>query len=186
MRDDILNRRSVQIGIFVSILILSFALFWFGRTRLDADDFLRHGYFGVFTVNLLTCATVLIPVPGEAVNVAAGSSLNPMYVALIGTIGATIGEMTSYVTGYLGRTVLLNKYSAAYADAERWMNRHGAVAVFLFALIPMLIYDLIGIVAGASRYHIAPFMAATFAGRFFRCLIEAYLGYSLVSLLPLP
>jgi hypothetical protein len=29
-------------------------------------------------------------------------------------------------------------------------------------------------------------MAATFAGRFLRCLIEAYLGYSLVSLLPLP
>ena len=72
------------------------------------------------------------------------------------------------------------------ANAEGWMTRHGALAVFLFALIPMLLYDLIGIVAGATRYNLPKFVAATFAGRFLRCLVEALLGFSLLSLIPIP
>ena len=110
---------------------------------------------------------------------------NPLTVALVATVGATIGEMTAYIAGMLGRQMLLRGYSRQYAQAEGWMNRHGALAVFLFALIPMLVYDLIGIFAGSTRYHVGKFMAATFAGRFLRCLLEAYLGYSLLHMLPL-
>jgi len=185
-RDRVLSHRWVQIAIFVSVLVLSFLLFWLGRDRLGAEDFLRHGYLGVFVVNLLTCASILFPVPGEAVNVAGGASLNPFSVALVATIGATIGEMTAYLAGILGRSVFLRGYSDKYVNAQGWMDRHGALAVFLFALIPMLLYDLIGIVAGATRYNLPKFIAATFGGRFLRCLIEALLGFSLLSLIPIP
>jgi len=185
-RDSVLSHRWVQVAIFVGVLALSFLLFWLGRERLGVEEFLRHGYLGVFVVNLLTCASILFPVPGEAINVAGGASLNPLTVALVATIGATIGEMTAYVAGVLGRKVFLRGYSEKYANAEGWMTRHGALAVFLFALIPMLLYDLIGIVAGATRYNLPRFVAATFAGRFLRCLLEALLGFSLLTLLPIP
>jgi len=185
-RDRVLSHRWVQICIFAGVLGLSFLLFWLGRERLGAEEFLRHGYLGVFVVNLLTCASILFPIPGEAVNVAGGAALNPFTVALVATIGATIGEMTAYLAGMLGRSVFIKGYSEKYLNAQGWMERHGALAVFLFALIPMLLYDLIGIVAGATRYNLPKFVAATFAGRFLRCLLEALLGFSLLSVLPVP
>ena len=181
VRDEFLSRKVVQVAIFAAILGLSFLGFWLARSRLDPDIFLERGYVGVFAVNLVTTATILFPIPGEAVNVAAGSSLHPLSVALVATVGATIGEMTSYVAGMVGREVFLGRFAARYRQAETWMKKRGMVTVFLFALVPMFLFDLVGIVAGSTRYHVGKFVAATFAGRFLRCLLYAYLGHSLLS-----
>lgn len=179
LRDELLARRSLQAGLFVAVLGAGFGLLVLARNQLEAADFLRHGYLGVFLVNMLTCASILFPIPGEAINIAAGSMLNPLTVALVATIGATIGEMTAYVAGMYGRQILLDRYAERYAHAERWMHRYGVFAVFLFALVPMLIFDLIGIVAGCTRYSLVKFATATFAGRFLRCLLLSYTGYAL-------
>ena len=184
LRDGLLARRSVQIALFVFILAAGFALLALAHSRLESADFVKHGYLGVFVVNMVTCATILFPIPGEAINVAAGSLLNPITVTLVATSGATIGEMTSYAAGFYGRKVLLERYAERYAHAERWMNRYGLFAVFLFALVPMLIFDLLGIVSGCTRYNLPKFAAATFAGRFLRCLLLAYAGHALYPLIP--
>jgi len=186
IRTDVLTRRSVQVALFVAILGAGFALLALAHSRLDASDFMKHGYLGVFVVNLITCASILFPIPGEAINVAAGSLLNPLTVALVATAGATIGEMTSYVAGYYGRTMLVERYAVQYAQAERWMDRYGLLAVFLFALVPVLVFDLLGIVAGCTRYNLPRFAAATFAGRFVRCLLLSYAGYALLPFFWLP
>ncbi len=179
-----LPRREVQVCLLLTILVLSFGLLWYGRSRLDPEEFLVHGYLGVFLVNIITAATILFPLPGEAANIAAGSVMNPFTVTVVATTGATIGEMTSYLAGYYGRALLPSRYESHYAMAKRWMARYGLVAVFLFSLVPMLVYDLIGMVAGSTRYHLPKFVTATFAGRFLRYLVYTYAGYSLSHLLP--
>lgn len=183
-REKVLVRRSFQISAFILILALSAGLFVSARSYLDLESFLTYGYAGVFLVNLVCCATILFPIPGEAVNIAAGAILNPLWVGLVATVGATIGEPTCYLVGYLGRNVILSGYSEKYEQAERWMNRYGSFAVFLFALVPVLIFDLLGIVAGSTRYPLWKFLLACFAGRVLRCLIEAYSGFALVGLFP--
>jgi len=185
-RDHVLSRRSVQAAIFVGVLVLSIALLWWGQSHLPEDAFVKHGYLGVFVINLLTCASVLFPIPGEAANIAAGGVYTPLWVAAVATAGATIGEMTSYLVGHMGGRIFIQGYERRYVQAQNWMDRHGMAAVFLFALIPMLVYDLLGIIAGSTRYPLMKFILATAAGRFLRCLIEAYLGSSFISLLPLP
>lgn len=185
-RDTLLAHRSLQAAIFAATLGLSIGLFWYGRTLLDPDAFLAHGHLGVLFVNMTTAATILFPLPGEAINVAAGSLLNPFTVSLVATTGATIGEMTSYAAGFYGRRILLERYAERYAHAERWMTRYGLFAVFLFALVPMLIFDLLGMVAGYTRYNLVRFAAATFAGRFLRCLLLAYAGWTLFDFFPVP
>ena len=182
LRDGLLVRRSVQIALFLAILGGGFALLMLARAHLEVADFTRHGYLGVFVVNLVTCATILVPIPGEAINVAAGSLLNPLIVTVVATSGATIGEMTSYAAGCYGRKALAERYAERYAQAERLMNRHGLFAVFLFALVPVLVFDLIGIVAGCTRYSLPRFAAATFAGRFLRCMLLSYAGHALLPL----
>ena len=60
------------------------------------------------------------------------------------------------------------------------MMRYGGVAIFLFALVPGLIFDLIAIAAGAVRFPFWKFFLASFAGRLPRSFLEAYLGWMML------
>lgn len=184
LRDRVLSHKSFQIVAFVLILALAITLFIIARTHLDIKRFLAYGYTGVFLVNMISCASVLFPVPGEAINIAAGTVMNPLLVGFVAAVGATLGEPTSYLVGYLGRQIALTGYWDKYKSAERWMKHYGYFAIFLFALLPVLIFDLIGIVAGSTRYPLWKFLLACFIGRVIRCVIEAYLGFGFLSFLP--
>jgi membrane protein YqaA with SNARE-associated domain len=177
LREKVVTRRSFQISVSILILASSAAIFFLARSDLNLESFLVYGYSGVFLINLICCATILFPIPGEAANIVAGATLNPLLVGIVATVGATIGELTSYLVGYLGRKIIPSGYLEKYGKAEYWMKKYGSFAIFLFALLPILIFDLIGIVAGSARFPLWKLILACFAGRLLRCLIEAYLGY---------
>jgi membrane protein DedA with SNARE-associated domain len=171
------RHRWFQVSAFVLVLAASLGLFFLARAYLDWEKLLLYGYSGVFAVNLVNAATILLPLPGEAINFAAGAMLNPLWVGLIASLGATIGELTAYAAGYWGRKVIIGDYSERYKRAELWLNRHGAMAIFLFALVPALVFDLLGLAAGSFRFPLRKFIVACWAGKVLRCLIAAYLGY---------
>ncbi len=183
LREKVVNRKPFQISIFVLALALSAAIFIFARSYLDFEKFLTYGYLGIFLISL-SCVTILFPLPWEAVIIGAGATLNPLLLGTVATVGATIGELSSYFIGYLGRKIILDKYSEKYNKAEFWMKRYGSFAIFLFALLPILIFDFIGIVAGSAKFPLWKFILACFAGRLIRCLAEAYLGYGIFGFLP--
>ena len=183
LREKVVTRKSFQISAFILILALSVVIFILARFYLDLEKFLAYGYLGVFFVSLGTI-TILFPLPWEAVIIVAGAVLDPLLVGVVATVGATLGELSSYFVGYLGRKIIFDKYSGKYNKAEFWMKRYGSFAIFLFALLPVLIFDLIGIVAGSAKYPLWKFVLACFAGRLIRCLVEAYLGYGAFRFLP--
>ena len=176
-REKVITRRWFQISAFALALTVSLGLFFLARAYLDWEKLLLYGYLGVFTVNLANSATILLPLPGEAINFAAGAILNPLSVGLIASIGSTIGELTSYAAGYWGRKVILGRYSERYKRAEVWLNRHGSLAIFVFALLPVLVFDVLGLAAGSLRFPFWKYILACWAGKILRCLIAAYLGY---------
>jgi len=192
LQEKLVAHKSFQISAFILILALSVLIFFLARSYLDLEKFLAYGYLGIFLVSL-TCVTILFPIPWEAVIIGAGATLDPLtleplfdplLLGIVATVGATIGELSSYFVGYLGRKIILDKYSEKYKKAEFWMERYGSFAVFLFALLPILIFDLIGIVAGSAKFPLWKFILACFAGRLIRCLAEAYLGYGAFRFLP--
>ncbi|MFW6150546.1 MAG: VTT domain-containing protein [Chloroflexota bacterium] len=184
LSDRLIYRRWFQIVAFTLVLAASFAACMYGRSYLSIGSFLTYGYLGLLLISFST-VTILFPLPWEAAVVAAGATLNPLLVGVIATAGATVGELSSYVVGYIGKDLDLGRYSQRYQSAKAWMARRGTFAVFLFALLPILVFDLIGIIAGSSRYPLWKFIAACFAGRLIRCLTEAYLGFGLWELSPI-
>jgi len=184
LREKVVTRRWFQISAFVLILALSFGLFFLARSYLDLESLLLYGYSGIFLINLICCATIIFPIPGEVANIAAGTTLNPLWVGIISSVGATIGELTCYLAGYWGRKVILGEYSGKYEKAEVWLKKYGSIAVFVFAILPILIFDLLGLAAGSFRFPLWKFVLACWAGRLIRCLVEAYLGWGVVGFLP--
>jgi len=183
VRDRIVSRRWFQVSAFVLVLALSLFLLVYGRAHLDFEHFLRYGYLGVFAVSL-SCVTILFPLPFEAVVVAAGAALDPFWVGIAASVGSTIGELSSYLVGFLGRKVAWGQYVAKYERAESWLNRYGFLAVFLFALLPVLVFDVLGIVAGSFRFPLWKFILACWIGKVIRSLAEAYFGWGASGIVP--
>ena len=184
LREKVVTRRSFQISAFIAILAASLGLFLLAKSHLDLESLLLYGYLGVFLINLICAATIILPIPGEAVIIAAAATLNPLWLGIISSVAATIGELSSYLAGYLGGKVILGNYLAKYEKAELWLKRYGALAVFIFALLPILIFDLLGIAAGSFKFPLWKFVLACLAGRTIRCLIEAYIGWGAFGFLP--
>ena len=153
---------------------------------LDLEGIASFGYIGVFLATFLSTTSIFFPAPGFVVVVAAAALFNPIWVALAATAGGALGEFTSYLVGYWGRTAIDLKRWERYQRAENWMTRYGSFAIFLFALVPGLIFDLIAIAAGALRFPFWKFLLASFAGRLPRSFLEAYLGWMILPrILPL-
>ncbi|MFW6126327.1 MAG: hypothetical protein ACOC58_04400, partial [Chloroflexota bacterium] len=119
LRDRLISRRWFQIVAFAFVLAASFAVFVYGRSYFTIDRFLTYGYLGLLLLSLST-ATILFPLPWEAAVVAAGATLNPLLVGAIATAGATVGELSSYVVGYIGKDLDLGRYSQRYQSAKSW------------------------------------------------------------------
>ena len=101
--------------------------------------------------------------PGLVLLFALGASFNPILVGLTGAAGGAIGELSGYVLDYSGTAFIRN--TRLYLKAEDWMKRLGSVAIFLFALVPFLHFDLAGIAAGVLRFPIWKFLIACGLGK---------------------
>jgi membrane protein DedA with SNARE-associated domain len=129
----------------------------------------------VFLVGLVSNATVVLPVPGLAVSSVMGSVYSPWMVGLVGGVGQALGELTGYMAGYSGQTLV--DENPTYDRLTRWMQRHGILTVFVLALIPNPVFDLGGIAAGALRFPVWKFLASCAAGKVLKNIIFALAGY---------
>ena len=138
-------------------------------------EFLRQfGYLGVFLISLISSATVFLPVPGFAVVFAMGAYLNPLLLGVAAGIGSGIGEITGYMAGYAGHGAI--ERSQIYRSHKKQIEKYGAPAIFILALIPNPLFDLAGIASGALEMPIWKFLLATIAGKIIRFVGIAYAG----------
>ncbi len=139
---------------------------------------LRHfaalGYAGAFFAMLLSNATLVLPAPGLVVIFALGSSLNPLLVGVAGALGATLGEITGYLTGYSGLVVI--EQSSFSRRLNGWMDRNGALTIFALSIVPNPVFDLAGLLAGAGRMPVWRFLGATFLGKAIQATLVAVAG----------
>lgn len=135
----------------------------------------NYGYLGAFLISLVTSATVLLPVPGIVALFALGATLNPMLVGLVGATGSIIGELTGFMVGYGGREVMPRK-SRLYLRLEQWMRRWGTWAVIGITAVPLPIFDVAGLAAGALHYPLWKFMLIGWAGKSIKFIILVIAG----------
>jgi len=160
-------------------------LMWFleDYLRVSLEQYATLAYLIVFVATLLSSSTILFPAPGVAIIMAAAARWDPVIVALVASVGGTLGELTAYYAGYAGNKMIIDKNHKAYRLAALWMKRYGFWAVFLFALIPVLVFDLVGLVAGALRLKLWKFLLACWGGRIPRSFFEAYIGAGVIPLI---
>ena len=160
-----------RLGAVVLAVVVTLAIALF---RDELARFERYGYPGVFLVSLLGNATVIFPAPSLAVVFGMGGVLNPLLVGLVAGVGEALGELTGYLAGYGGATPLEN--TRLYQRFDRWMDRFGPLVVFVLAVIPNPLFDMAGLLAGASHMPWWQFLAAAWTGKTIQAVFLAYAG----------
>ena len=169
-----LKKRIIPILAVLLALTITIVLFLCRDKVAELGD---YGYLGAFLVCLISNASIILPVPGIVVLFALGATpgFNPVLVALAGAAGGTIGEITGFMAGYGGRGMVPSS-GRFYATAEKWMRRWGGWAIFAFAVFPLPILDVAGVVAGVLRYPLWKFLLVAWPGKSIKYIILVLAG----------
>ncbi|MDA0799293.1 MAG: VTT domain-containing protein [Chloroflexi bacterium] len=151
-------KSAITAAVFAGVIATAYLLL----PQLEATGNWAYGIG--FLIQATTSASIVVPIPGMAALMVMSQDMNLLSLAAAGAAGGAIGELFGYWLGSQGRGPLVK--TGLYRKLEPAMKRFGGAIVFLFAAIPVLPMDLAGIVAGATRYPVARYLTAMFAGKF--------------------
>ena len=181
----------LKLGIALfSLIILSFGLAYLlqnllAKFHFALYDFAWLAYLIVFGTSLSANLTILLPVPfAVSIMIAAATKWNPALIALSGGIGGTLGELSGYYVGYLGKKIAIAENTIGYSRIEGWIQRYGMWAISFLAFQPIIPFDIGGLIAGAARMPLRKFLLALFVGKFPKYLILTLAGSGLIHSIP--
>jgi membrane protein YqaA with SNARE-associated domain len=167
--------------IFVSVLNLI-------KVRFEIDLYAYNwvAYIAVFTVTMAANLTIVAPVPFSVIVMAtAASKFDPFMIGICAAAGGTLGEMSGYFAGWLGKKIAIPDSIAGYRKIEYWVNKYGVWAIFILAVQPIIPFDIGGLIAGTARMHLARFLPSLFAGKLIKyVLISVVVHYGLQAVFP--
>lgn len=139
--------------------------------------FLDWGYWGLFLASF--AAGSILPLGSEAVFVLLlGMGLDPAGCLAAATAGNTLGGMSCYWMGHLGKTEWIAKLGvdeAKLEKAKRFLGGRGALMAF-FAFLPV-IGEAIAVALGLMRANLWLTAGAMCTGKFVRYLL-LWLSYA--------
>ncbi|MCL0056903.1 VTT domain-containing protein [Dehalococcoidia bacterium] len=185
LRRKVIRGKGLLVLGILCILVLSFIVY---QLDIDWEELVReHGFVGIFILMLVTSMTILFPLPGWAVLVAAPGIMGLsgggiFWLAVVATTGATLGEATGYLAGYCGRVMIPEKHRKNYEKIQRLMRSYGSKGIFIVAMMPFP-FDLVGIASGALRFPLWKFLVYSWPGRMIRTVVLVHLGWGIFEIL---
>jgi len=177
---------------FTLLGIVAWAFDW-----LDEEAMQDLGYLGIFISNFLPHVSVFLPLPGlaavgHALVIWGAEELNPVAVIAIATIANTVAEWTSYIAGMTGKTAAETRPMSipgvfgkwvrwGWGLAERLMARAGFLTLLVLSAVPNPVFEVTGIIAGATRMNFLKFNLALLIGHFVRVMLLVIVGHELLD-----
>ena len=141
----------------------------------------------VILVILLVVNVSILPLPfGVSLLLVASVHWNPVLVALAGSLGASLGEFSSYFFGYLSKRITIDENTPGYKLVQGWIRRWGMWAIAFLSFQPLIPFELGGFIAGLAKMPIRQFLPALWIGKFPKYLILIFLGNALLHFFRLP
>jgi membrane protein YqaA with SNARE-associated domain len=169
--------------LFVLVLVVAITV-WIYSLGEETAALAAYGYPGIFLLSILANATIVLPAPGLALVFTFAGRLEPLGVGLAAAAGATLGELSGYLAGFSGQPIIENR--GLYQRLEGYMSRYGAATIVVLAFLPLPVFDLAGVAAGALKMPVFKFLFWCFLGKLPKMLLIALAGaYSIGWILEL-
>ena len=159
-------KKVLEIILFIAIVGLSVVIFIFRDSLQDVSNI---SYLGLFALCFLANATVLFPAPSLMIAASCALILNPWLVAVVASLGSTFGELVGYVFGNVSNDLSTNFNKIM--DKVTSKVRSPVLIVFVFALLPLPLFDVAGIYSGGIKMNLLKFFLSCFAGKLIKMLV---------------
>ncbi len=167
---------SIIVGYFIQIL--------FSKFHIPKGSAAWLVYLIIFGVALVINLSV-IPLPvAISLMIVAAQNWNPVLVALSGSLGASLGETSSYLVGYFGTKIAIKPEVIGYKMIQGWIKRFGFWAIAFLSFQPILPIEIGGFVAGLAKMPVQIFLPALWLGKFPKYLILLYAASGLIHFIP--
>lgn len=167
-----------MIGAFAVSVAAAFVILNLGEDDITGG----WGYPMLWMISLLRASSVLLPIPGSGLTVAAGSLMDPLWgipvpIAVGVTAGSaeSLGEFTGYWAGINGGKLMEGR--RIYETVRRWIQKAPFPTMFAMSFTPSPLFDVAGLAAGAARVPIRIFFPAILLGKIGRGILMAAAGY---------
>lgn len=135
---------------------------------------------GILVICFLSNASVLLPSASILIVVEYSMLISPFLAVLCGAFGASLGEMTGFYVGlYTGNVYKKNIYRCV----KPIISAHPYIIVFLFSVLPLPVFDVIGILSGVMKLNSSKFFCTCFTGKLIKMLLYVWLTRKLFPVL---
>ena len=159
-------RRILEVLFVIFVVLLSVAIF---LLRDKIGQVSNIGYLGLFFLCFLANSTVLLPAPSLIIAASCALIMNPWLVALFAALGSTLGEFVGYAFGTVTKDLspkfqnLLDKFTSKVHNQT--------LLVFILAVLPLPLFDIVGIYSGGTQMNLIKFTVACFVGKLIKLLV---------------
>lgn len=158
-------RKILEVVFFILILALSVLIF-VNRERITNVS--NISYLGLLGLCFLANSTVLLPAPSLVIAASCATVMNPWLVAVFAAVGSSLGEFVGYAFGSVSKE--LSPGFQKILDKLVARIKNGYLLVFLLALLPLPLFDIIGIYSGGTKMNPVAFFVICFVGKFIKLL----------------
>lgn len=159
-------RKILEVGFAVGIAVFSVVIFLM-RDKIGQVNNLS--YLGLFFLCFLANSTVLLPAPSLMIAASCALIMNPFLVALVAALGSTLGEFVGYAFGTVTKD--LSPKFQGLMDKLKTKIHSQTLLVFVLAVLPLPLFDFVGIYSGGTKMNLVKFAVACFLGKLIKLLV---------------
>lgn len=177
---EILKKAGSLLGGILMAVLFASPYFLF---REEIQDMVVVGYLGVLVACAISNVSVLLPTSSTVIVLAATTTLNPLLCILMGGLGTALGEQASYCCGRVGGAAFQNNTRNYSNRVLHWIETNEFLTIFLFAFVPLPVFDIVGIAAGARKISWIKYTLAAVLGKTLKFFVVVFFFRWLVPLL---
>lgn len=144
------------------------------------DAFAGSGVLGAVVFAVLYAVLTVMLVPGSALTIAAGAIFGPIVGTLVSVAGALAGATAAFAIARRTARASLEQVQGERAGrVQQRLREHGLMSIIALRLVPLVPFNVLNYLAGASAIRARDYVAGTAIGIIPGAIAFATLGGSI-------
>ncbi|HXN85951.1 MAG TPA: TVP38/TMEM64 family protein [Candidatus Binataceae bacterium] len=175
----------VKIAAIVAILVVCGWMLWahsewFRDPQLVKKEVVAWGIWGPIIFMLLYAVGPSFLVPGAVMTIAGGLAFGTLWGSVYSLIGADVGALVAFGAGrWLGKSFVERIVGERFREGMKKIAKHGFQIIFYLRMVPVIPYNALNLLAGASPITFKDYFWASMIGMVPGTILFAFLGDAL-------
>ncbi len=150
---------------------------WFDDPRQVKIEVLSWGIWGPLAFVTLYAVGPSLLVPGAMMTIAGGLAFGTLWGSVYSLVGADLGALIAFAAGrFLGRGFVERSVNRRFHYLMQGVARHGFQIIFYLRMVPIIPYNALNLLAGASPITFRDYFWASMIGMVPGTIVWAFLG----------